>query len=1058
MAWDIPPAANTPWRDWKFIAQFAAAVRERAIAGRYDTQSGTRWARGAWVYDSGTITAITATTLTDSGVTSRDPYNPGGWPTSPQRWAPGFTAGTDGTPIWVASSYEVVIDPPCPQDPRGVIRATISANTATTLTIADLTDQITARRALSLSALVGRKYYIIREAGAWWDRGWPEYPNSFTFLTGRIADGSTATTIIGAGASWTTNQWAGKDVMFNVGGTPKRGQIASNTADTLTFSGSTGVPETDGAFFIVTRDAFYEWGRTGTSLRYWYRGSQELWWTHLPDDTLGQYGKARTSVSLSLGSDPGSCPLASAVPIFDLDYWVDQDDMCSGLADTPLNPDIHRSIRGWWNVLLRVCGSFYDKDATPDGATAIVPFTEATWFKKFLPGNSATATSSGHDGTGLLISLSPPFTPIDLWYTVQDSLGRMLHNGKSTYDGTRIVGDFTDGTSDGKTVVVSWGPTRYVPRRFRSMFPKTILLPTVESTSAVWPPDETAPGTYSTTAASSHYLISGGTGFVAESSAPLDAIANGHYARYVGDNAMDPTTNDSDGTPGPLTPFLDHAFTGTRSAATLARIDASKSGAATSGGSAWLQDTSRDWWSVDFYDRGTIFERTGTATGGSTTTLQDTTQAGSAFWNDTLRNQAGLTLEVLMSGADFSDPNAVIEKRLVTAHSGTTLTVHAAYSASTSGKQYRIREIAAEINRWQGRTVTIVQGGNTATATVLGNDDDTLFFAPIGFAIDDTTSYTIDDPHCGGVWLRSGGAWTKLTPGAVDPRGGGTVKFRPNPNDDLEDHVARYGLPLPMDIVTLGTFKQVYDGINALAKTIEEATWTDTGAPANKQHAANGSSISMVTTWAEAFDNLSPAGPSAGGFSGLEHLWGTNVKTASGSDPPQAWSSGTEVTTNFDGSGAPIWSTRNPMTSIATRVYTFATADVPQGDCPIGRSVGFYVKAIIDPVDHDDGEVDVADVSPAQDGSELVANEYRFDANGDGPPVEFRKYKLWSTITPFTTDTTVVSGELGDVTLPYPDVPPEPGHAGQIVQASSYKGWIAGDALAIIDWSFKYKT
>jgi hypothetical protein len=53
--------------------------------------------------------------------------------------------------------YDLIIDSDCPQDPRTVIRAAISSNTADTLTVSasDLAHAITEGRAASLSSLVG---------------------------------------------------------------------------------------------------------------------------------------------------------------------------------------------------------------------------------------------------------------------------------------------------------------------------------------------------------------------------------------------------------------------------------------------------------------------------------------------------------------------------------------------------------------------------------------------------------------------------------------------------------------------------------------------------------------------------------------------------------------------------------------------------------------------------------------------------------------------------------------------------------------------------------------
>src|SRR5687768_6487818 len=105
MSWPIPPAAGVDLGSWDFIKQFWFASRERNIAAG----QGAFWPRQVTIWDGGTITAITATTLTDSGVTSREGFTPDGWPYTPmQRWAGWIVEDAS----YIPSSYDVVID--CP--------------------------------------------------------------------------------------------------------------------------------------------------------------------------------------------------------------------------------------------------------------------------------------------------------------------------------------------------------------------------------------------------------------------------------------------------------------------------------------------------------------------------------------------------------------------------------------------------------------------------------------------------------------------------------------------------------------------------------------------------------------------------------------------------------------------------------------------------------------------------------------------------------------------------------------------------------------------------------
>jgi hypothetical protein len=1046
VAWTIPPALGVDINAWAFQSQFWYAARERATAA--GATSDGYWPRPNHVWYFGTVGAITATTLTDSDVTT-DPdnaYYPAGWPTAPLRWV-GYDNTAPGAIANAPTNYTVIIHNPC-EDPRMNVRATITNNTATGLTFGDITEQLT-ERGITLASLVGKRFTLIRAGGYWWTQRILQWPSDQTFAEGTVdgvldADGVAHATAAGTltdrtrtTANWTVNEHTStpRDVLFrNEAGALQRGRITANTVDTLTFTGTTGKAALAGAYAIVAAGGYYQFDRIPGEPFAWYTGLAEGFYSHYPDDSLTLTGKAQPTVDLTLGTDPFSCPIfPTAYTVFDVDLWTEITEACE-TADEAQNPNVNQSFRSLQVLCESICGSF--ADPTASFSPSIPLFTPATLF--LAAGiNAQTATAGTHTGTGLPITLTVPWTPIDVYICVKGANGESIKSDFATYNGTELSGTFGD-EHDGRTVVVSLGWTRYVPREFRYPYEKTVWIPDASGLGDLYPApvepdlDGFGPGQWVTRPASTHYITTSTYGHVTEGTEARDAFADRDLARLVGDNWNDATLNPSDSADGGQeirTEYYDRFYVGRRAKEVQDALELQRKGTATSGSTQHLTDNTKDWWSGDYYTGGTLITHEGTATSGSQTSLTDTTQAGSGFW-DPARGDGrfvGHTVRILIDG-DWDAPDAKIERRLITTHVGTTIDWAEPTSASANAKAYRIAEPKYELNKWKNRTVTLTRktasGTQRATPTITGSDDQTVFFGAVSFPVDERTAYVINERDPGPVYLRSGGAW--VLPTGDDPRG---QPFHADSSENLPTAVVRYGRAMLGDYFFLLNYQELYRVLNLLYKTRHVPSWTNDpsgSSPENNSLLASYLSES-IHSWAALQTELSTQ-------------WGVNSPGTG--NPPKARYDARD----FIGDNGIPNDSDDVATGAAERVYAYAAVSIPQGACTIARDVAFYVYATVDSDDHINGSTDYTESAP-----ELEKIEWRFDANGD--PVAYHQYTTWDTVTGATAGD-VVSAALGSLTMP--SQPTEPSPETDVVGLTANTGWYAYDVKAVATWAFTY--
>jgi hypothetical protein len=952
-------------------------------------------------------------------------------------------------------------------------------------------ENVTERRCPSLASLVGRHVSIIKQGGIWWSERWMDWPNDNVIAHGRVSGASAYTPVNGnirpdslsPSFTPTITTLVGCDILFwnaegdgDTDGDPpilQRGRVTSDKSlPGVNFTGTVGVAVQGAEFVIIKADGYFRWHSPGAppkpgAVRTDYWGNLTSYYSHDADDFLSSIGKPTIEVQLVLGFDPEACGDASTIFIYDKDFWTDVQEACSE-PDVSYSPNLAKSYRYLWSSMEDIIDSYIDPGGTYEGSSAIPVLNMATWFASASI-NSQTVTGGTVSGGALPYSISAPYTPIDIWYSVKDATGVPILIGETTYTGSGdTLGTTLDDTYSGLSITVSLGPTRYVKRTFQRMKAKTCMIPDVDSSGTptiVWPPTEDFPGSYQTRGASTHYLASDPFNFVAESTLAADAFVIGEYARYVGDNMGDPSVYPPTSDPDPQVSYHERFFNGTRSADFEASLAGLLKGQVTSGTAQQLTNSNLldpddptvvGLWGGDFYIPAAVFVRTGTATGGSTTTLIDTTQSSSVFWNSSLRSQVGLVITITLAGVDY--------KRLVTAHAGTTVTFGEALPASASGAAYAFRETDGEANRYKGETVTVRQsaGGTIQTTKLIvaGNDDSTLFFTTAApFTILPSASYSISNTPVRGVWKWDGAKWT--IPAGADPRGSLHPDFLPDLSADLPTCVVRYGLPRMGDLLVTKNWQELYAAYNKIRWVGRSINWTNdpsfdmSGAENNHKEAAFGELGELGNIPGSWFSMINPGTDSqecilnesdypgywtdpmnqiinGGVFAALEPdiSWlclasdepSYVAATADAEDDtmPFCYSHG-EI--NYS-SIANESSSRHTVFS-AQRLYAYAKpVGIGQPRCPLASEIDYYAYAVVDVDDHDEG----GSCSAPDGGGNVSWDEFVFDANHDD--VLFRQYHKWYGESSPSTSVNRVSGSLGINELsdaPSPAPQPVPG-------------------------------
>ncbi len=902
MAWfNLPINTATNIHDHRFVNQFHKALQERA------------WAAGtcifpepSWQWYSGTVTGITATTLTDANARPDEDGVGQGWcvadqPNPGDSWKNPWACANPPDPFvdpwdYVPTTWTVVIDDTPPEDglrpdPMRVVKADITSWTATTLTIDDISDYVTSGYVTSLASLVGKRYYIIRQNGGYfWHERVLETPNDYEWSKGTVV-AATATTVqvtvrdgrgIDVPASFGSGEHVGRDLLVrDTTGKLQRVTITASEGDVLEFATQSW---TAGLTPFVVLDAGAK-GYPGKASVYPFtahRGANEGddgfgdgYSGHMPAShgdpmtpALGDYvtGIHVPAVTYCV-NDAGliDCSVTCR-EVYDFDWHTDPmptpDQMLCGYPeDKIVSPDFWKTFRAI-QAGIEQLAPFYVDPVSYDGEKEIPNFTVATFFHSAgINATTSTVTAVDGDGSGFdFSSITLPYTPIETYFTIVDDDGEVMASGSAALSTNHIEGTAGDYQSEwvGYTVYFSFGWTRFFPREVQRMFyGKTCFKPdeTADDFGQIVPVDPPTTenfdedgcqvGTWVHRPKSTKYAEPAKQGKV-----EVDDFVVGEYARYVGDNWGDPILP---GTPAELVDYDDLFFTGTHPTAVERLRDQQRAGTVTASrtpaASNYLTDESQNWWYNWWHpSQLDMHVEQGTAgTGSSTTAMHDASKAPTTpesapncWWKSSRFPDGpyvGFTIEFLMSGSSWDDSEAVIEKRLITGGSDTTVSVSwsGALSATCLGKQYRIREPESyELNRFKDRQLTITDlTGTKHTTTIIGNDDETLFFDDVGFAVTEGMKYQIDEVKTGGVYEWTGTEWTPVE-GADAARIGAPVPsdfvdFLPG---NLPTYVRRYGKMLRGDSVDANEFwDELYRGFNKLIHVKHDANWDNKSGP-----------------------------------------------------------------------------------------------------------------------------------------------------------------------------------------------------------------------------------
>lgn len=460
---------------------------------------------------------------------------------------------------------------------------------------------------------------------------------------------------------------------------------------------------------------------------------------------------------------------------------------------------------------------------------------------------------------------------------------------------------------NGRSIIISLGWSAFMPREFKRMFANDgVFIPDVASGPPPTAIDPGAPeewdsmlkscfgcGKYYKLGASTAYIdrrqvttdYSQPQGYAVEDTTnSWNSFQEGDLARYSGDDWNDPSTQaglnsflSTNSGVDPVATYWDRFFAGQLSPANQFKKNKSRGGTTAIGDTFFLRDISQNWFNFQWFGGAAMRIESGTSTSGSTTSLTDSSKVDSSYpGSETVESHCyweaarfvgfsgpyvGFTVEILISGSGFTDPNAVIEKRLITSSNSSAVTVSWSepLTISAAGLQYRIQE-PYQLNRWKGRTLTLIDpSGTMHTTTITGNSDDTIFFTPIvgvtvgsGFPDSDGNqlpwTYIVRDPLTGTIWKWSGSSWVKPT-GADTARNGvpttGPADFLAAQNGNLPTYVRRYGKAVIGDYFGEHLLNELQAAIQTLKYTMATGDFVANSSDADISPAYN--SVSAFT-------------------------------------------------------------------------------------------------------------------------------------------------------------------------------------------------------------------
>lgn len=342
-------------------------------------------------------------TLTDGTSPANDWSSTGDPDFSGKVWAGGSSPNTPYRP----TSFDLIISFN-DQDASQQVRAQIQDNTATTLTIKDYRDYVTAACIKSIDAK-GCRFFIIKRDGLWWaDRDdnksrWFDWPNVSEDDVGTIAqakdkDGNprkdrvVLNSTVGYSAGVGRFKGAAREILFY--DTNQKLRRVAITDNKLTEATDTSIPEdvgsplvlftaltvapADGSVYsIVSPGAMAFPGRFGAGLgqrQHWYHGVMESHDVHDAEDPVQPTSRKVIAQSAPItfdnGTDLAFCGCTSPPGICDhdafyIDVHGDPEAICDpSIADKFFAPRFYKCLGGIQASIEGLCPNFIPPDAS----------------------------------------------------------------------------------------------------------------------------------------------------------------------------------------------------------------------------------------------------------------------------------------------------------------------------------------------------------------------------------------------------------------------------------------------------------------------------------------------------------------------------------------------------------------------------------------------------------------------------------------------------------------------------------------------------------------------
>lgn len=280
-----------------------------------------------------------------------------------------------------ATTWDVVIHVEG-EDPRYMVRSTMSGSGANTLTISSLANQLTAINR-TVGDLASKPFFCIPVYGVWTPDRWPKFPNP-AFDVGTVFAGTATTLTVDPdnSHSWATNQHATREVLYYDGSSIlHRVKIVSNTGNVLTFASATA-PAAGANWCIVTAGFPATPGRIAGCQSQYNGGEFEDWGTRHPNETLAAARMSKSAITYPVWN--GSSCAGFTVNAMDTDVWsVDNDAHACWAVDYNFTPRVYSTLRGIQAVLQNsLCYLFVEprSDNYHGWAYDIHNFTIAEWF------------------------------------------------------------------------------------------------------------------------------------------------------------------------------------------------------------------------------------------------------------------------------------------------------------------------------------------------------------------------------------------------------------------------------------------------------------------------------------------------------------------------------------------------------------------------------------------------------------------------------------------------------------------------------------------------------